>query len=63
MAELCLAHALGGKVERSYNRPELIDQRLMLLEKWGLWATDDLAPISNGTDVGAYIRSKWVEPI
>lgn len=63
VAELCLAHAVGGKVERAYNRPELIDQRLMMLEKWGLWATGDLAPFSNGTDVDAYIRGKWIEPI
>lgn len=62
IAEMCLAHALGGKVERSYNRPDMVAERLMMLEKWGLWATGDLEPFSNGNDIEAYIRGLWMEP-
>lgn len=60
VAEMCLAHALGGKVQQAYNRPELIDQRLMMLEKWGLWVERDLEPFSNGNDIEAYIHEKWM---
>ena len=62
VAEMCLAHAIGGKTEQAYNRAEFLEKREMLLEKWGLWVMGDLEPFSNGNDVEAYIRGKWIEP-
>tara|TARA_R110002020_G_scaffold397910_2_gene607947 strand:- start:171 stop:1445 length:1275 start_codon:yes stop_codon:yes gene_type:complete len=61
VAELCLAHKVGSRVAQIYNQAELLDHRLMLMEKWGLWAYGDLEPFSNGNDVEAIIRGRWLE--
>ncbi|QEW28272.1 tyrosine-type recombinase/integrase [Roseovarius indicus] len=60
VAELCLAHKVGSRVAQIYNQAELLDQRLMLMEKWGLWVYGDLEPFANGSDVEAVIRGRWM---
>lgn len=62
VAELCLAHRVGSRVAQIYNQAELLDHRLMLMEKWGFWVYADLEPFSNGNDVDAIIRGRWIEP-
>ena len=37
--ELCLAHAVGSAVERSYARSDLRDKRRRLLDQWGAYVT------------------------
>ena len=34
VAEMCLAHVTGSKVERSYQRSNLLEQRRALLQQW-----------------------------
>lgn len=34
IAEQCLAHSTGGKVERSYNRTDFLEQRRELMQRW-----------------------------
>jgi integrase len=34
VAEMCLAHVVGTKVQRSYQRSDLIDQRRALMQRW-----------------------------
>lgn len=36
VAETCLSHVVGGKVERAYRRTDYLDQRKVLMERWGL---------------------------
>ena len=33
--EMCLAHVVGGAVERAYRRGDLLDQRRKLMQDWG----------------------------
>ena len=33
-AEMCLAHVVGGKVERAYRRDDLLEKRRILLQRW-----------------------------
>lgn len=35
IAETVLAHTVGGKVERSYRRTDFLEQRRVLMERWG----------------------------
>lgn len=35
VAETCLAHVAGGKVERAYKRTDFLEQRRVLMERWG----------------------------
>lgn len=39
IAEMTLAHKVGGKVERSYRRTDFLDQRRKLLERWAKHVT------------------------
>ncbi|GGH32477.1 protein of unknown function [Cribrihabitans marinus] len=39
VAETALAHTIGNKVERSYARSDLLDQRRILMQKWGDYVT------------------------
>jgi integrase len=32
--EMCLAHVVGGAVERAYRRGDLLDQRRRLMQDW-----------------------------
>ena len=34
IAEMCLAHTVGGAVERAYARSDLFDKRRDLMERW-----------------------------
>lgn len=34
VAEACLAHSVGGKVERSYKRTDYLEQRRELMQRW-----------------------------
>lgn len=38
-AELCLAHVIGTKTTRAYNRDEMLEQRAKLLQAWGDYCT------------------------
>ena len=38
--ELCLAHAVGSKVERAYNRTDLLDRRRVLMARWSEFVTN-----------------------
>ena len=35
VAETCLGHVAGGKVERAYRRTDFLEQRRVLMERWG----------------------------
>jgi integrase len=35
--EMCLAHVVGGAVERAYRRTDLLDQRRRLMQDWADW--------------------------
>ena len=39
VAELALAHVVGGAVERSYARSDLFDQRRGLMDRWAAFVT------------------------
>ena len=39
VAELCLAHAVGGAVEKAYMRSDLFERRRRLMEQWSLFCT------------------------
>ena len=39
VAETALAHTIGNKVERSYARSDLLDQRQILMQKWSEFVT------------------------
>ncbi len=39
VAETALAHIVGGKVERSYARSDLLERRSVLMEAWGRFVT------------------------
>jgi len=37
LAELSLAHAVGDKVERSYFRTKLVEQRRAIMDAWAAY--------------------------
>lgn len=37
VAETCLAHNTGGKVERSYKRTDFLEQRRELMQRWAVY--------------------------
>ena len=43
--ELCLAHAVGTAVERSYARSDLLDKRRRLLDQWSRFVAGDTADV------------------
>lgn len=43
VAETALAHIVGSKIERSYARSDLLDQRRVLMERWGRFVTGEAA--------------------
>lgn len=55
VAEMTLAHAIGTKTTQAYNRAELLDEREMLLEKWGMWAMGELNWFTDSLDIDAEI--------
>lgn len=46
VAETCLGHVAGGKVERAYRRTDFLEQRRALMERWGKMA--DLKDSTSG---------------
>ena len=40
VAESCLSHVVGGKVERAYRRTDYLDQRRVYLALWGSFIAD-----------------------
>lgn len=45
VAETALGHTIGGKVERSYARSDLLDQRRVLMTKWAAFVTGETAKV------------------
>lgn len=45
VAETALGHIIGGKVERSYARSDLLDQRRILMDKWAYFVTAQEAKV------------------
>ena len=45
VAETALAHIVGNKVERSYARSDLLDQRRILMQKWADYVTGEAAKV------------------
>ena len=43
IVEMSLAHEVGGQVERKYNRADLFDLRLELMERWGRFVAPALS--------------------
>lgn len=45
VAEACLAHTIGNKVEQAYARSSLYERRAPLMERWGQFVTADEAKV------------------
>lgn len=45
VAETALAHIIGGKVERTYARSDLLDLRRILMNKWADFVTGKAAEV------------------
>lgn len=45
IAETCLAHQIGGKVERAYARSDMLDQRRIVMDKWAAMVTGEAAQV------------------
>jgi hypothetical protein len=39
IAELCLAHTVGNRVERAYKRTDMLAKRRELMDQWAAFAT------------------------
>ena len=48
VAELCLAHAVGTKVEKAYRRTDLFEKRRRLMAEWSAWCS---RPVPTGATV------------
>jgi integrase len=46
VAEACLAHAIGDKVEAAYRRTDLFDRRRLLMQQWADFLGPSGAPLS-----------------
>ncbi len=57
IAELCLAHSIGGEVERTYKRTTLIEQRRLLMQQWAKFLA---APVVEGGEVVPLRKRKAV---
>jgi integrase len=53
VAEQALAHAVGSKVERAYNRTDLFERRRRLMGDWASWCS---RPVPTGATVTALAR-------
>ena len=58
VAELALAHAVGGAVERSYARSDLFDQRRGLMDRWAAFVSGPAATPVRPPLVAANERSR-----
>lgn len=50
VAETALAHRVGTKVERSYARSDMIEQRRVMMNKWAAFVTGEAADVVNISD-------------
>jgi integrase len=46
VAETCLGHSTGGKVERAYRRTDFLEQRRAVMERWGSYCLAKAATVS-----------------
>jgi integrase len=53
VAEQALAHAIGSKVERAYNRTDLFEKRRRLMADWAAWCS---RPVPTGATVTSIAR-------
>jgi integrase len=53
VAELCLAHSIGSKVEKSYHRSDLFEKRRRLMAEWATWCS---RPVPAGATITALAR-------
>lgn len=60
LAETALAHVVGSKTVRAYNRTEHLDERRMLMEPWGSWALGDHMPFNEMKTINGEIMKRWV---
>ena len=61
VAEVSLAHAVGTKTSRAYNRSRLYPEREALLEQWAMWLSGELEWFSEGKDINAEILRRSLE--
>jgi len=54
--ELCLAHKVGGNVERAYQRSDLLARRRLLMKSWATYCTTTTAA-ATGTETVVPMRS------
>ena len=47
VAEMCLAHRIGSKVEQSYARSDMLDRRRVLMDRWSQFATGRAGEVVN----------------
>ncbi len=45
IAEMCLAHEVGGAVERAYRRSDLFDKRRDLMDQWARFCCPAVADV------------------
>jgi integrase len=45
IAETCLGHTVGGSVERAYRRPDYLEQRRVLMERWAKYLISHSEPV------------------
>jgi hypothetical protein len=60
VAETALAHVVGSKTVRAYNRSEHLDERHVLTEKWGLWVLGDHMPFNDMNTINGEVMKRWV---
>ncbi|MHC9235976.1 tyrosine-type recombinase/integrase [Pseudooceanicola sp. 502str34] len=60
VAETALAHVVGSKTVRAYNRAERMDERHMLMEAWGLWVLGDHIPFNDLNTLNGEIMKRWM---
>ena len=60
VAETALAHVVGNKTVRAYNRAERMDERHMLMEAWGLWILGDHMPFNDLDTLNGEIMKRWM---
>jgi len=46
VAEICLGHTVGGKVERAYRRTDYLEQRRALMERWAMLNLSHLGKVA-----------------
>jgi|TARA_R100000789_G_scaffold100498_1_gene111076 integrase len=60
VAEMVLAHSVGSKTAKAYNRATLVHERRKLLEKWGMWVAGELKWFANGNDLDGEVGRRVI---